>query len=132
MNKIPTDRLFTKEHEWVKIEKSKALMGITHYAQSSLGDVVYVELPRPGTRIEKGKAIGVVESVKAVSDIYAPVSGTVKEVNQQVIDQPENINNDPYDRGWLLSVEMSDEDRPSSLLDAKDYGELLAGEAKCD
>lgn len=130
MNKVPLDRLFTKEHEWVKLDQKSALVGITHYAQSSLGDVVYIELPKVGTYIEEGKPIGVVESVKAVSDIYAPVSGVVKMVNQQVLDQPERINLDPYQEGWLLVVEISEE-LPNALLDAKDYGELLDKEAKC-
>lgn len=128
MNKIPSDRLFTKEHEWVKIDQNQATMGITHFAQSSLGDVVYVELPKIGTKIEQGKAIGVVESVKAVSDIYAPISGIIKKVNQAVLDQPEKINLDPYEEGWLLMVEINDQ---PALLNAKDYGELLEKETKC-
>jgi glycine cleavage system H protein len=129
MSKIPLDRLFTKEHEWVKLAQNKALVGITHYAQSSLGDVVYVELPSVGQKIEQGKAIGVVESVKAVSDIYAPISGIVKKVNQEVLNQPEKINLDPYNEGWLLEIEV--EDQPQALLEAKDYEELLLEVAKC-
>lgn len=130
MNKIPVDRLFTKEHEWVKIEGDQALVGITHYAQSSLGDVVYVELPQVGSRVTRGKAIGVVESVKAVSDIYAPLSGTVKQINPDVLKEPERINLDPYGQGWLMVIEM-DEQMDSSLLNDKGYGELLEKEAKC-
>lgn len=129
MSNTPSDRFFTKEHEWVKIDHQNATVGITHHAQHALGDVVYVELPKPGTKIEQGKPIGVVESVKAVSDIYAPISGTVKQVNQEVIDQPEKINHDPYQSGWLLQIEVNEE--PKTLLTYKDYDELLKKEAKC-
>jgi glycine cleavage system H protein len=128
MSAIPHDRFFTKEHEWVKIDGTKALVGISHYAQSSLGDVVYVELPKIGQKIEQGKAIGVVESVKAVSDIYAPITGIVKNINPEVIAHPEKINIDPYEN-WLLEIEIETDLEP--LLDAKAYGELLEKEAKC-
>jgi glycine cleavage system H protein len=122
--------LFTKEHEWVKVNERGALMGITDYAQSSLGDVVYVELPKVGSVISKGKAIGVVESVKAVSDIYAPMSGTVKAVNREVIDHPEKINSDPFGEGWLITIELTNVDETKELLDDKAYQQLLTEEAK--
>jgi glycine cleavage system H protein len=111
----PNDRRYSKEHEWIKLESDSAgLMGITHFAQDSLGDVVYLDLPVAGTHLEQAAKLGEVESVKAVSDIYAPVSGEVLEVNQEVVDHPEVVNEDPYGRGWLLRVSIGD----SSLLDA--------------
>lgn len=131
MVKTPTDRLFSKEHEWIKIEGNDALMGISDHAQSSLGDVVYLELPEVGASVVQGKAIGVVESVKAVSDIYAPVSGTVKAVNQKAVEHPENINRDPYGEGWLIVIEINADDDKKNLLSATDYDELLAQEQKC-
>lgn len=126
----PADRLFTDEHEWLKIKDSIAIIGISDHAQSSLGDVVYVELPDIGTRLEKGKTIGVIESVKAVSDIYAPASGIVKGINQDVLLHPEKINSSPYDEGWLLKIELTDVSETKTLLSAKQYEELLAKEAK--
>lgn len=124
----PKDRLFSEEHEWVKMDK-ETFMGISDHAQAALGDVVYVELPRVGSEISKGSAIGVVESVKAVSDIYAPLSGKVVAVNQKVIEHPEVINQDPYGEGWLLKIEPSDEHESKSLLSPEDYENLLAKEA---
>lgn len=124
----PKDRLFSEEHEWVKMDK-ETFMGISDHAQAALGDVVYVELPRVGSEISKGSAIGVVESVKAVSDIYAPLSGKVVAVNQKVIEHPEVINQDPYGEGWLLKIEPSDEHESKSLLSPDDYENLLAKEA---
>lgn len=126
----PKDRLFSAEHEWVKIETTSVVMGISDHAQASLGDVVYVELPAVGKTIIKGSAIGVVESVKAVSDIYAPVSGVVTKVNQAVLDNPEKINLGPYDDGWLLEIEVSDQSQMQSLLSPSQYDELLEKEAK--
>lgn len=126
----PQDRLFSTEHEWVKMEASHAIIGISDHAQASLGDVVYVELPPVGREIKQGSAIGVVESVKAVSDIYAPVSGVVTKINQKVLDAPEIINHGPYDDGWLIEIQVSDQGEAKSLLDAKQYDELLAQEAK--
>lgn len=124
----PKDRLFSEEHEWVKMDK-ETFMGISDHAQAALGDVVYVELPRVGSEISKGSAIGVVESVKAVSDIYAPLSGKVVAVNQKVIEHPEVINQDPYGEGWLLKIEPSDTHESKSLLSPDDYENLLAKEA---
>jgi len=125
----PSDRLYTKEHEWVKVDGGVAVVGITDYAQSSLGDIVYVELPKPGAQIAQGKPIGVVESVKAVSDIYAPVSGTVREVNGAVEDDPAKVNGDPFGDGWLVKVALSNPAEVKSLLDAAAYDTVVASEA---
>lgn len=120
----PADRLYTKEHEWVKVDSDTATIGITDYAQSSLGDIVYVEMPKTGARIERSKTMGVVESVKAVSDIYAPVSGTVMEVNATVDSDPATVNGDPYGAGWLIKVTV-DGDASQGLLAASEYDALL-------
>src|SRR5690606_8070928 len=124
------DRLFSEEHEWVKIHGNEAIFGISDYAQCSLGDVVYVELPECGKEITQGKPIGVVESVKAVSDIYAPLSGIVIAVNQNVLDHPEQINRDPYGEGWMIKIKVENPLESQKLLNSKDYGEFLAQEAK--
>jgi glycine cleavage system H protein len=121
----PADRFYTKEHEWVKIEGHTATVGITDYAQSSLGDIVYVELPAPGAPLERGKPLGVVESVKAVSDIYAPLPGTVAEVNAAVEDDPALVNRDPFGEGWLVKVSLTDDASPDGLLDAAAYAEFV-------
>ncbi len=126
----PTDRLFSTEHEWVKINGTSAIIGISDHAQASLGDVVYVELPAVGKTIMQGTPIGVVESVKAVSDIFAPLSGVVKKVNQAVLDHPEQLNLDPYDNGWLFEIDLVDQNETVSLLSPSQYDELLAKEAK--
>ena len=118
---LPTDRLYTKEHEWVKLDGSTATVGITDYAQSALGDIVYVELPKVGTGVTQFKQMGVVESVKAVSDIYSPVSGQISEVNTVVENDPEKVNNDPYGEGWLVKVTVSGPDALAGLLKAPDY-----------
>ena len=124
----PTDRLYTKEHEWVKIDGDSATIGISDHAQSALGDIVYVELPKPGASLAQGKPIGVVESVKAVSDIYAPISGTVTEVNGAIEDDPATVNADPYGAGWLAKIKIINADEAKSLLDAAAYEELLKSE----
>lgn len=126
----PADRKYSEEHEWVKIEGNDALVGISDHAQASLGDVVYVELPDEGTAIVRGKPIGVVESVKAVSDIFAPLSGVVKAVNRAIIDNPEIINRDAYGEGWLLLVEITNKSEENLLLDSTAYQEFLEREAK--
>lgn len=124
----PTDRLYTKEHEWVKIDGANATVGISDHAQSALGDIVYVELPKPGATLSQGKPIGVIESVKAVSDIYAPISGTVTEVNGAVEDDPAKVNADPYGTGWLAKIKITNADESKSLLDAAAYEEFLKSE----
>lgn len=124
------DRLFSKEHEWIRVNGNDAIMGISDHAQASLGDVVYVELPEIGARVQQGRPIGVVESVKAVSDIYAPVTGTVKAINEAIIDHPEAINQDPYGEGWLLIIELESKIEEQSLLSPEQYQEMLILEAK--
>ena len=118
---FPGDVKYTKEHEWIKEDGDSVVIGITDYAQDSLGDIVYVELPQEGATITKGEPFGVVESVKAVSDLYAPVSGTVSEVNDAVIDSPEAINEEPYGDAWMLKIELSDKGELSGLLTAEEY-----------
>lgn len=128
---IPDDRLFSEEHEWLKLDGNTAMMGISDHAQHALGDVVYVELPDVGREITRGSAIGVVESVKAVSDIYAPVSGTITAINQEVLDHPELINQDPYAQGWLIKIAINKpSDATDYLLSANNYRDLLSREAK--
>jgi glycine cleavage system H protein len=125
---IPAGLRYSKEHEWVATEDEVATIGITDYAQEQLGEIVYVELPAVGDKISKDDAFGVVESVKAVSDIYAPVSGTVVEVNQELPESPEMINEDPYGDGWLVKVKVSDAAELEDLLDNEEYEELVAAE----
>ena len=122
----PTDRRYSKEHEWVLVEGDTAKMGITDFAQGELGDIVYVELPEPGKEFKAGDVMGTIESVKAVSEIYAPVSGTVTEVNSALDDDPMIINRDCYGDGWMLKVELSDEKEIEQLLDAGGYNEVIS------
>jgi len=122
---IPDDALYTEEHEWVRIADGKAVAGITDYAQDALGDVVYVELPPVGTKTAFMEPFGVIESVKAASDLYAPVSGKVVEVNTRIEDKPELVNEDPYGEGWMIVVEMSDADEKSQLLSPEAYAAFL-------
>jgi len=122
---LPEGLKYSKEHEWVLVEDHVAIIGITEYAQQELGDIVYVELPEIGEKIVKDDAFGAVESVKAVSDVYAPVSGTVIEVNDALPDSPETINDDPYGDGWMIKVEMSDKDDLKDLMSAEEYAEYL-------
>jgi len=121
----PTNLKYTKEHEWVKVEGNKATIGITDHAQSALGDVVFVELPEVGDSLEAGKPFGVVESVKAVSDIYAPLSGTVTAINEALLDSPETINNDVYGEGWMIEVELDDPSELDGLMDVAGYEEFV-------
>ena len=125
---IPKDLRYSKEHEWVKVEGDEAVIGITAYAQEQLGDVVYVELPPVGQQIQQFKSFGVVESVKAASDIYAPVSGEVVAINQDLSKSPEKVNEDPYGGGWMLRVRVKDSSELNSLLNASEY-EKETGEA---
>lgn len=118
---FPKDLKYTKEHEWVKVDGNIATVGITDYAQDSLGDVVYVELPQEGGSITKNEPFGVVESVKAVSDLYSPVSGNVTEVNDAIIDSPEAINEDPYGDAWMIKVELASADDLEDLLSSEEY-----------
>jgi len=124
----PKGLKYHREHSWARIEGDTATFGITDYAQESLGDIVFVELPDVGDEVEAGKPCGEIESVKAVSDIYAPLSGTVVEVNETVIDAPETINESPYEDGWLVKVRLSDQAEIDDLLSEEEYSELLASE----
>lgn len=122
----PTDRKYSKEHEWVKLESgSIGLIGVTHYAQDQLGDVVFLDLPSPGSRLEQFGKFGEIESVKAVNDLFSPVSGELLEVNQEAVDAPEMVNDDPYGKGWLLRVNLSDPSELDGLLTSGEYEELL-------
>jgi glycine cleavage system H protein len=125
---LPDDLKYTKEHEWCRVKGNRAIIGITDHAQSSLGDIVYVELPEVGDLVKKGESFGVVESTKAVSELFAPVSGKVVEVNDPLSDAPETINEDPYEEGWMIQVEVSDEKELAELLDAAAYGKFIEEE----
>ena len=122
----PTDRRYTKEHEWVRVEDDLGTVGITDYAQDQLGDLVYLDLPSPGTQVKQLDKLGEIESVKAVSDLYSPISGEVVEVNQGVNDRPELVNQSPYEEGWLVRLRLADPAELDSLLTAKQYDELIA------
>jgi glycine cleavage system H protein len=121
----PENFRFTKEHEWVSVDGDTGTIGITDHAQHELGDIVYVDLPKPGVTVAQGKAIGSVESVKAVSDIYSPVSGEVVEVNQTLADAPEKLNSDPHGDAWLIRIRLSQPDEIKSLLSADDYQKYI-------
>jgi glycine cleavage system H protein len=125
---FPEDLKYSKEHEWVLVEGSVATVGITDYAQDQLGDIVFVELPAIGDKVSKEDAFGVVESVKAVSDIYAPVTGKVLEVNDDLPENPEMINEDPYGDGWIIKIDMSDHEELHDLMTATEYEEYVAEE----
>ena len=125
MATYPADLRYTREHEWAKLEGKRARVGITHFAQDQLGDVVFVELPKVGAKVTQMKAFGVVESVKAVSDLFAPLSGVVVEVNQELTQQPERVNRDPYGGGWLVVVELSNPGEADKLMSAAQYEEFL-------
>jgi glycine cleavage system H protein len=119
----PTDRRYTTEHEWIKAEGEHYVVGITAFAQDQLGDIVYVELPKVGDVLEAGKQFGVIESVKTASDLYAPVSGEVVEVNSALVDEPQSVNDDPYEAGWMIKVQASDASAVDTLLTAEQYTE---------
>ena len=122
----PDDRKYSKEHEWLKIDGDAAVIGITDYAQDQLGDVVYVDLPQPGTTIAQFEKMGEIESVKAVSDLFTPASGEVLEVNEKVVEKPEVVNSDPHGDGWLLRVKLSDPSEADTLMSAVEYDALIA------
>jgi len=123
----PTDYKYTKEHEWIKADGKNATVGITHHAQESLGDIVFVDLPKVGSEVNAGKAFGSIESVKAVSDLYAPVSGTVTELNADLATAPEKINKDAHS-AWMIKVTLKDPAELNSLLSAADYEKFVAEE----
>ena len=123
---FPSNIRYTKDHEWIKIEGEFAKIGITEYAQSELGDIVFVELPKIGSKLEQGKSFGTIEAVKAVSDLYAPVNGEVVELNKEVQDSPEVVNKEPYERGWMVKVRIENPAQLANLLDVEAYKKLIA------
>jgi glycine cleavage system H protein len=126
MANIPADLRYTKEHEWAKVEGDKARVGITAFAQEQLGDVVFVELPKVGAKVTAMKTFGVVESVKAVSDLFAPLSGEVVEANTELTKKPETVNSDPYGQGWMIVIKLANPKEMDGLMSAADYEKLVA------
>jgi glycine cleavage system H protein len=124
---VPDDRKYTQEHEWILIEDGVGTIGVTDFAAGELGDVVFVELPDAGSEFSQGDTVGTIESVKAVADLYLPVSGEIVEVNEAVIDNPEIVNSDPMEEGWLIKVRLNDLTEIDQLMDAAAYGEILGG-----
>jgi glycine cleavage system H protein len=124
---IPPELRYSSDHEWVRVEGGRVRVGITDYAQDALGDVVFVDLPEVGTEVEQGGSCSEVESTKSVSEIYAPVSGTIVEVNGELADSPQRLNEDPYGEGWIFIVEPSDTAQVEGLLDAEGYRALIEG-----
>src|SRR3954465_9980752 len=123
-DQIPSDLRYSKDHEWARVQGDVARIGITWHAQDQLGDVVFVELPAAGSKVEKGKQFGVVESTKAVSELFSPVTGTVKSVNEALSKSPDQVNSDPYGKAWMIEVQLANPAEVNELLDAKGYGEL--------
>ncbi|MBN1880651.1 MAG: glycine cleavage system protein GcvH [Deltaproteobacteria bacterium] len=125
MSDIPKDLKYTEEHEWVRMEGSVGVCGITDYAQEMLTDIVYVELPEVDIEIGQGEQVAVVESVKAVSDVYAPLTGTIVEINEELEDSPEMVNDDPYGEGWIFKIEIENDDELEELMDAEEYAAFI-------
>ena len=128
MSEVPAELKFMSSHEWVLVEDGVATVGVSDHAQEWLGDLVYVELPETGTTVAAGDSVGVIESVKAASDTYAPISGEIIEVNSDLEDSPEHINSDPYGDGWMYKMSIEDEDELENLLDADAYSEAIEDE----
>ena len=124
----PDNYRYTKEHEWVRVEDGIATMGITDHAQHELGDIVYVDLPKPGANVEKGKALGTVESVKAVSEIFSPATGEVTETNASLADAPEKLNDDPHGEAWLVKIRLRSPEDLGELLSAAEYEAYIGAE----
>lgn len=124
---VPDELLYSRDHEWVRLEEGRARVGVTDYAQDALGDVVFVQIPAVGAKVAAGDACGEVESTKSVSDIFAPVTGTVVEVNAELVDTPERLNDDPYGEGWICIIEPDDPGGLDELLDAEGYRALIEG-----
>jgi glycine cleavage system H protein len=124
---VPDDRKYTQEHEWILIEDGVGTIGVTDFAAGELGDVVFVELPEVGSEFSQGDTVGTIESVKAVADLYQPVSGEIVAINDTVVDSPELVNSDPFEDGWLLKVKLSEITEADQLMDAAAYGQLLGG-----
>jgi glycine cleavage system H protein len=127
---IPKDLKYTKDHEWARVEGNTVTIGITHHAQNALGDVVYLELPKVGTDLKAHQPLGVVESVKAVSDIYSPITGKVLAINENLVGTPQDINGDPYGKAWMLKIESTKADELKELLEPAAYEALLKSTAK--
>ncbi len=127
---FPEDYRYTKEHEWVKLDGDVAVIGITDHAQDQLGDVVFVELPKVDSKVHVTQSFGTVESVKAVSDVYAPMSGAVTEINEELVDEPEKLNADPHGAGWLIKIRFEDKTEFEKLMSAKDYAAYVAAETE--
>lgn len=123
---LPEDFYYTKDHEWAQVDENIVTIGVTEFAQEQLGEVVYVELPEEGQKVNQGESFGVVESVKAASDLYAPVSGTVIEVNTALLEDPSSLNDDPMNDGWLIRIEMDSEKELANLIRVPDYRKLIA------
>ncbi len=130
MANVPEDLHYSKDHEWLRVEGDVAVIGITDYAQNSLGDVVYVELPKAGEEFAVNESFGSVESVKAVSEVFTPVSGTVTQVNDALADEPEKVNEDPYGQGWMIRLRMSKPGEVDSLLTAAEYEDFTKAETE--
>jgi glycine cleavage system H protein len=124
---IPTDLRYSTDHEWARVEEGRVRVGITDYAQDALGDVVFVELPEVGAKVDRGASFSEVESTKSVSEIYAPISGTIAEINAELADSPERLNDDPYGEGWICIIEPTDPPQLDELLDAEGYRALIEG-----
>jgi len=124
---VPDDLRYSKDHEWARLENGRVRIGITDYAQDALGDVVFVQIPEVGTRVEQGDSFSEIESTKSVSDIYAPISGTISEANQELADAPQRVNEDPYGDGWLAIIDADDPSQLDQLLDADAYRALIEG-----
>jgi glycine cleavage system H protein len=130
MANVPEDLHYSKDHEWVRVDGGEAIIGITDFAQNSLGDVVYVELPKAGDEFAANEPFGSVESVKAVSEVYAPVAGVVTQINESLADEPETVNTDPYGQGWMIRVKMSHPGEVDSLLTAAEYEDFTKAETE--
>jgi glycine cleavage system H protein len=130
MANVPEDLHYSKDHEWVRVEGDQAIVGITDYAQNSLGDVVYVELPKPNEEFAANEPFGSVESVKAVSEVFTPVAGAVVSINESLADEPEKVNSDPYGAGWMIRLKMANPGDVDSLLTAAEYEDFTKAESE--
>jgi len=130
MANVPEDLHYSKDHEWVRVEGDQAIIGITDYAQNSLGDVVYVELPKAGDKFAPSEPFGSVESVKAVSEVFTPIAGTITSINESLADEPEKVNSDPYGQGWMIRLKMDNPGEVDSLLSAAEYEDFTKAESE--
>jgi glycine cleavage system H protein len=130
MANVPEDLHYSKDHEWVRVEGDQAIIGITDYAQNSLGDVVYVELPKAGDKFAASEPFGSVESVKAVSEVFTPIAGTITSINESLADEPEKVNSDPYGDGWMIRLKMDNPGEVDSLLTAAEYEDFTKAESE--